>query len=256
MTTDYWDQRAALLFLFIFPASALGQNMTVNLSASMSTFATLPVLPTAPQATLQLFWEAPAPLLTGGISPWNTLVLSALPGVSLVAEAGSTTLDIAVPLNIVQVGTPGRPVQPIPNVNIFLTEESLNCNVPVTQGGGMSCPASPTMRAPAANTFINDQIASDVQPQEGLWVLGSHSPTTQPVVQLVPVRSPVNSAPPPKGAVGESCPANVQTNSPENCLSKPDSVYGNIWHWQFIKTLVQQDLSQTPDVSAFSCFLM
>ncbi|XP_007605846.1 LOW QUALITY PROTEIN: NUT family member 2 isoform X1 [Cricetulus griseus] len=237
-------------------ASALGQNMTVNLSASMSTFATLPVLPTAPQPTIQLFWEAPEPLLTEGISPWNPLVLSALPGMSLAAEAGSTTLDIAVPLNIVQVGTPGRPVQPMPHANIVLTEESLNFNVPVTQGGGMGCPASLFITATAANTFINDQIASDVQPQEGLWVLESHPPTTQPVVQLVPVRSPVNSAPPPIGAFGESCPANVQTNSPENCLTNPDSVYGNIRHCQYIKTLVQQHLSQTPDVSAFSCFFI
>ncbi|EGW15051.1 Protein FAM22 [Cricetulus griseus] len=256
ITTYYRDQRAALLFLFIFPASALGQNMTVNLSASMSTFATLPVLPTAPQPTIQLFWEAPEPLLTEGISPWNPLVLSALPGMSLVAEAGSTTLDIAVPLNIVQVGTPGRPVQPMPHANIVLTEESLNFNVPVTQGGGMGCPASLFITATAANTFINDQIASDVQPQEGLWVLESHPPTTQPVVQLVPVRSPVNSAPPPIGAFGESCPANVQTNSPENCLTNPDSVYENIRHWQYIKILVQQHLPQTPDMSAFCCFLM
>ncbi|XP_007653360.1 NUT family member 2 isoform X1 [Cricetulus griseus] len=237
-------------------ASSLGQDMTVNLDASMSTFATLPVLPPAPQPTLQLFWEPPEHLLTGGISPWNPLVLSALPGMSLVAEGGSTTLDTAVPLNIVQVGTPGRSVQPMPNANIVVTEESLNCNVPVTQGGVIGCPASHFMTATEENSFINAQIALAFQPQEELWVLGSHPPTTQPVVQLVPVRSPVNSAPPPKGAVGDSGPANVQNSFPENCLSKQDSVYGNIQRWQHIKTLVQRHLSQTPDVSAFSCFLI
>ncbi|XP_027289801.1 NUT family member 2 isoform X2 [Cricetulus griseus] len=237
-------------------ASSLGQNMTVNLDAAMSTFATLPVLPPAPQPTLQLFWEPQEPLLTGGISPWNPLVLSALPGMSLVAEDGSTTLGTAVPLNIVQIGTTGRPVQPMPNANLFLTQVSLNCNVPVTQGGVIGCPASDFMTTHEANTFINAQIASAFQNQEVLWVLGSHPPTTQPVVQLVPVQSPVNSAPPPKGAVVESGPANVQTNSTENCLSKPDSVYGNIRRWQHIKTLVQRHLSQTPDVSAFSCFLI
>ncbi|MEJ1284106.1 hypothetical protein NN561_015086 [Cricetulus griseus] len=175
---------------------------------------------------------------------------------SLVAEGGSTTLDTAVPLNIVQVGTPGRSVQPMPNANIVVTEESLNCNVPVTQGGVIGCPASHFMTATEENSFINAQIALAFQPQEELWVLGSHPPTTQPVVQLVPVRSPVNSAPPPKGAVGDSGPANVQNSFPENCLSKQDSVYGNIQRWQHIKTLVQRHLSQTPDVSAFSCFLM
>ncbi|EGV96030.1 Protein FAM22 [Cricetulus griseus] len=112
------------------------------------------------------------------------------------------------------------------------------------------------MTKPEANTFINAQIASAFKHQEGLWVLGSHPPTTEPVVQLVPVQSPVHSAPPPNGAVGESGPANVQTNYPENYLSKPDSVYGNIRRWHHIKTLVQWHLSQTPDVSAFSCFLM
>ncbi|MEJ1284787.1 NUT family member 2 [Cricetulus griseus] len=237
-------------------ASSLGKNMTANPSASMSTFATLPVLPPAPQPTPQLFWEPPAPLMTASISPRNPLVLSTLPGMSLVAEDGSTTLGTAVPLNLVQVGTPGRPVQPMPNANIVLTQVPLNCNVPVTQGGGMGRPASLFMTTPAANTFINAQIASTVQPQEGLWVLGSHPPTTQPVVQLVPVRSPVNSAPPPKGAVGESGPANVKTSSPENYLSKPDSVYGNFRRWQHIKTLVQRHLPQTPDASAFSCFLI
>ncbi|KAH0520369.1 N-alpha-acetyltransferase 16, NatA auxiliary subunit [Microtus ochrogaster] len=39
-------------------------------------------------------------------------------------------------------------------------------------------------------------------------------------------------------------------------LSKPDSVYGNFRRWQLLKTLVQRHLSQTPDVAAFSCFLM
>ncbi|EGV98469.1 Protein FAM22 [Cricetulus griseus] len=144
----------------------------------------------------------------------------------------------------------------MPNANIVLTQVSLNCNVPVPQGGVIGCPASHFMTTPETNTFINAQIASAFQPQEGLWVLDSHPPTTQPVVQLVPVWSPVKSAPPPKGAVVESGPANVQTNSPENCLSKPDSVYGNIRCWQYIKTLVQRHLSHTPDVSAFSCFLM
>ncbi|XP_005066367.1 NUT family member 2-like [Mesocricetus auratus] len=237
-------------------ASSLGQNVTVSPGASMSTFASLPVLPPAPQPAPQLFWEPPAPLMTAGISPRNPLVLSALPGMALVAEDGSTTLGTAVPLNIVQVGTPGRPVQPMHNANIVLTQVPLNCNVPVTQGGGVGRPASLFMTTPAANTFINAQIASAVQPQEGLWVLGSHPPTTQPVVQLVPVRSPVNSAPSQKGAIGESGPANIQTNSPENYLSKPDSVYGNFRRWQHIKTLVQRHLSQTPDVSAFSCFLI
>ncbi|EGW13945.1 Protein FAM22 [Cricetulus griseus] len=144
----------------------------------------------------------------------------------------------------------------MPNANIVVTEESLNCNVPVTQGGVIGCPASHFMTATEENSFINAQIALAFQPQEELWVLGSHPPTTQPVVQLVPVRSPVNSAPPPKGAVGDSGPANVQNSFPENCLSKQDSVYGNIQRWQHIKTLVQRHLSQTPDVSAFSCFLM
>ncbi|EGW12406.1 Protein FAM22 [Cricetulus griseus] len=130
------------------------------------------------------------------------------------------TLGTAVPLSIVQVATSGRPVQPMPNANIILTQLFLNCIVPVSQD----------------------------QPQEGLWVLGSHPPTTQPVVQLVPIRSLVNSEPPPKGAVGENGPANVQTNSPENCLSKPDCVYGDIRHWQHIKTLVQQHLSRIPDM--------
>ncbi|XP_003511744.1 NUT family member 2 isoform X1 [Cricetulus griseus] len=236
--------------------SSLGQNMTINLNASMSTFATLPVLPPATQPILQLFWEPTAPLLTGGISSQNPLVLSDLLGLSLVAEDGSTNLGTAVPLNIVQVGTTGRPVQPMPNANIVLTQVSLNCNVPVPQGGVIGCPASHFMTTPETNTFINAQIASAFQPQEGLWVLDSHPPTTQPVVQLVPVWSPVKSAPPPKGAVVESGPANVQTNSPENCLSKPDSVYGNIRCWQYIKTLVQRHLSHTPDVSAFSCFLI
>ncbi|CAH6799713.1 Nutm2 [Phodopus roborovskii] len=237
-------------------ASSLGRNMTVNPGASVPTFATLPVLPPAPQPAPQLFWEPPAPLMTAGISPRNPLVLSALPGMSLVAEDGSTTLGTAVPLNIVQVGTPGRPVQPTHNASIVLTQVPLNCNVPVTQGGGVGRPASLFMTTPAANTFINAQIASAVQPQEGMWVLSSHPPTTQPVVQLVPVRSPVNSAPTPKGAIGDSGPANVQTNSPENYLSKPDSVYGNFRRWQHIKTLVQRHLSQTPDMSAFSCFLI
>ncbi|XP_055451231.1 NUT family member 2-like [Psammomys obesus] len=234
-------------------ASSLGQNMSVNPGASMPTFATLPVLPPAPQPATQLFWEPPAPLVTTGISPRNPLVLSALPGMSLVAEDGSTALSTAVPLNIVQVGAPGRPVH---NANIVLTQVPLNCNVPGTQGGSMGRPASLFMTTPAANTFINARIASAVQPQEGTWVLGPRPPTTQPVVQLVPVRSPVNSAPPPKGAHGESGPANVQTSSPDNYLSKPDSVYGNFRRWQHIKTLVQRHLSQTPDVAAFSCFLI
>lgn len=230
--------------------------MTVNPGASMPTFATLPVLPPAPQPAPQLFWEPPAPLVTAGISPRNPLVLSALPGMSLVAENGSTALGTAVPLNIVQVGTPGRPVQPVHNANIVLTQVPLNCNGPGPQGGGVGHPASLIMATPAANTFINARIASTVQPQEGTWVLGPHTPTTQPVVPVVPVRSPVNSAPPTKGAYGESGPANGQTNSPENYSSKPDSVYGNFRRWQHIKTLVQRHLSQTPDVAAFSCFLM
>nr|XP_006992330.1 NUT family member 2-like isoform X1 [Peromyscus maniculatus bairdii]XP_042134399.1 NUT family member 2-like isoform X1 [Peromyscus maniculatus bairdii]XP_042134400.1 NUT family member 2-like isoform X1 [Peromyscus maniculatus bairdii] len=237
-------------------ASSLGQNMTVNPGASMPTFATLPVLPPAPQPAPQLFWEPPAPLVTAGISPRNPLVLSALPGMSLVAENGSTALGTAVPLNIVQVGTPGRPVQPVHNANIVLTQVPLNCNGPGPQGGGVGHPASLIMATPAANTFINARIASTVQPQEGTWVLGPHPPTTQPVVPVVPVRSPVNSAPPTKGAYGESGPANGQNNSPENYSSKPDSVYGNFRRWQHIKTLVQRHLSQTPDVAAFSCFLI
>ncbi|EGW12964.1 Protein FAM22 [Cricetulus griseus] len=205
ITTDYQDQRATLLFLFIFPASSLGQNMTVNLDASVSTFATLPVLPPAPQPTFQLFWESPEPLLTGSISPWNPLVLSALPGMSLVAEDGSTTLGTAVPLNIVQVGKTGRPVQAMPNANLFLTQVPLKCNVPVTQA---SCP--------------------------------------------------VGSCPVPRelSTTSKRSPANVQTNSPETRLSKPDSVYGNIRRWQHIKILVQQHLFYTPDMSSFSCFLM
>ncbi|CAO2640245.1 NUT family member 2 [Lemmus lemmus] len=230
--------------------------MTVNPIASMPTFATLPVLPPAPQPAPQLFWEPPAPLITAGISPRNPLVLSALPGMSLVAQDGSTALGTAVPLNIVQVGTPGRPVQPVHNnANIVLTQVPLNFNVPGIQGGSMGHPASLFMTTPAANTFINTPIASAVQSQDGTWVLGSQLPTTQPVVQLVSVRSPVNSAPPPKGAYGQSGPANVQTNSPEY-LSKPDSVYGNFRRWQLLKTLVQRHLSQTPDVAAFSCFLI
>ncbi|GAB1298170.1 NUT family member 2 [Apodemus speciosus] len=230
--------------------------MTVNPGASIPTFATLPVLPPAPQPAPQLFWEPPAPLVTAGISPRNPLVLSALPGMSLVAEDGTAALSTAVPLNIVQLGTLGRPVQPVHNTNIVLTQVPLNCNVPGTQGGGMGCSASLFMTTPAANTFINPRIASTVQPQEGTWVLGPRPPTTQQVVQLVPVRSPVNSAPPPKGAYGENAPANIQANSPENYLSKPDSVYGNFRRWQHIKTLVQRHLPQTPDVAAFSCFLM
>ncbi|XP_031214701.1 NUT family member 2-like [Mastomys coucha] len=237
-------------------ASSLGQNLTVNPGASMPTFATLPVLPPAPQPAAQLFWEPSAPLVTAGISPRNPLVLSALPGLSLVAEDGTTALSTAVPLNIVQLGTLGRPVQPVPNANIVLTQVPLNCNVPGTQGVGMGCSTSLFMTAPAANTFINTRIASAVQPQEGTWVLGPRPPTTQQIVQLVPVRSPVNSAPPPKGAYGESGPANIQVNSPENYLSKPDSVYGNYRRWQHIKTLVQRHLPQTPDVAAFSCFLI
>lgn len=240
---------------FIFTATSLGQNMTVNPVASMPTFATLPVLPPAPQPAPQLFWEPPAPLTTVGISPRNPLVLSTLPGMSLVAEDGSTALGTAVPLNIVQVGTPGRPVQPVHNANIVLTQVPLNCNVPGAQGGGTGHPASFFMSTPAANTVINTPIASAVQSQDGTWVLGPHPLTTQPVVQLVSVRSPVNSAPPPKGAYGQSGPANVQSNSPEY-LSKPDSVYGNFRRWQLLKTLVQRHLSQTPDVAAFSCFLM
>ncbi|XP_038188830.1 NUT family member 2-like [Arvicola amphibius] len=236
-------------------ATSLGQNMTVNPVASMPTFATLPVLPPAPQPAPQLFWEPPAPLMTVGISPRNPLVLSALPGMSLVAEDGSTALGTAVPLNIVQVGTPGRPVQPVHNANIVLTQVPLNCNVPGGQGGSMGHPASLFMTTPAANTFINTPIASAVQSQDGTWVLGPHPPTTQPVVQLVSVRSPVNSAPPPKGAYGQSGTANVQSNSPEY-LSKPDSVYGNFRRWQLLKTLVQRHLSQTPDVAAFACFLI
>ncbi|EGW10244.1 Protein FAM22 [Cricetulus griseus] len=144
----------------------------------------------------------------------------------------------------------------MPNANIVLTEESLNCNVPVTQGVVIGGPASHFMTTPEKNSFINAQIASAFQPQEELWELGSHAPTTQPVVQLVPVRSPVNSARPSKGSVGESGTVNVQNSFPENCLSKQDSVYGNIQCWQHIKTLVQRHLSRTPDVSAFSCFLM
>lgn len=264
VSTDYQDQRATLLYpfhlpsalSFIFTASSLGQNLTVNPGASMPTFATLPVLPPAPQPAAQLFWEPSAPLVTAGISPRNPLVLSALPGLSLVAEDGTTALSTAVPLNIVQLGTLGRPVQPVPNANIVLTQVPLNCNVPGTQGVGMGCPTSLFMTAPAANTFINTRIASAVQPQEGTWVLGPRPPTTQQIVQLVPVTSPVNSAPPPKGAYGESGPANIQVNSPENYLSKPDSVYGNYRRWQHIKILVQRHLPQTPDVAAFSCFLM
>ncbi|CAO2596031.1 NUT family member 2 [Lemmus lemmus] len=229
--------------------------MTVNPIAAMPTFATLPVLPPVPQPAPQLFWEPPAPLMTAGISPRNPLVLSALPGMSLVAQDGSTTLGTTVPLNIVQVGTPGRPVQPVHNANVVLTQVPLNCNVPGIQGGSMGHPASLFMTTPAANTFINTPIASAVQSQDGTWVLGPQLPTTQPVVQLVSVRSPVNSAPPPKGAYGQSGPANVQTNSPEY-LSKPDSVYGNFRRWQLLKTLVQRHLSQTPDVAAFSCFLI
>ncbi|XP_028618941.1 NUT family member 2-like [Grammomys surdaster] len=236
-------------------ASSLGQNMTVNAGASMPTFATLPVLPPAPQPAPQLFWEPPAPLVTAGISPRNPLVLSALPGMSLVAD-GSTALNTAVPLNIVQLGTLGRPVQPVYNANLVLTQVPLNCNAPGTQGGGVGCSASLFMTTPATNTFINARIASAVQPQEGTWVLGPRPPTTQQVVQLLPVRSPVNSAPPPKGAYGERGPANIQANSPENYLSKPDSVYGNFRRWQHIKTLVQRHLPQTPDVAAFSCFLI
>lgn len=230
--------------------------MIVTPGASVPTFATLPVLPPAPQPTPQLFWEPPAPLMTAGISPRNPLVLSALPGMALVAGDGSTGLGAAVPLNIVQVGTPGRFIQPVHNGNIVLTQVPLNCNVPGTQGGGMGHPASLFMTTPAANTFINTRIASAVQPQVGTWVLGPRPPTTQPVVQLVPVRSPVNSGPPSKGAYGESGPASIQTNSAESYLYKPDSVYGNFRRWQHIKTLVQRHLPQTPDVPAFSCFLM
>ncbi|XP_050999234.1 NUT family member 2-like [Acomys russatus] len=237
-------------------ASSLGQNMTVIPGASVPTFATLPVLPPAPQRAPQLFWEPPAPLVTAGISPRNPLVLSALPGMSLVAGDGNTGLGAAVPLNIVQVGTPGRPVQPVQNANIVLTQVPLNCNVPGTQGGGTGHPASFFMTTSAANTLINARSASAVQPQEGTWVLGPRPPTTQPAVQLVSVRSPVNSVPPPKAAYGESGPASVQTNSSENYLSKPDSVYGNFRRWQHIKTLVQRHLPQTPDVAAFSCFLI
>ncbi|KAH0516741.1 NUT family member 2 [Microtus ochrogaster] len=229
--------------------------MTVNPVASMPTFATLPVLPSVPQPAPHLFWEPQAPLMTVGISPRNPLVLSTLPGMSLVAEDGSTALGTAVPLNIVQIGTPDRPVQPVHNANIVLTQVLHNCNVPGAQGGSMGHPASLFMSTPAANTFINTPIASAVQSQDGMWVLGPHPPTTQPVVQLVSVRSPVNSAPPPKGAYGQSGPAKIQSNSPEY-LSKPDSVYGNFRRWQLLKTLVQRHLSQTPDVAAFSCFLM
>lgn len=220
----------------------------------MPPFATLPVLPPAPQPALQLFWQPPASLMTVGISPRNPLVLSALPGRSLVAD-GSTALGTAVPLNTVQLGTPGRPVQPVHNANVVLNQVPLNRNVPGAHGGSMGHPASLFMPTPAANTFINPPAASAFQPREGTWVLGPHPSTTQPVVQLVSVRSPVNSAPPPKGVYGQSGQANVQPNTP-GYLCQPDSVYGHFRRWQLLKTLVQQHLSQTPDVAAFSCFLM
>ncbi|KAL6075340.1 hypothetical protein STEG23_005290 [Scotinomys teguina] len=72
---------------------------------------------------------------------------------------------------------------------------------------------------------------------------------TEAETELKGDRSPVNSVPPTKGA-------NVETNPPENYLPKPGSVYGNFRRWQYIKTLVQRHLSQTPDVAAFSCFLI
>lgn len=103
---------------------------------------------------------------------------------------------------------------------------------------------------------MNGPAAATAQPQEGTWVLGPCPPAPLPVVQLVPTGSPVNAAPPPQGVYGEGGPANLQANSAEIYLSKPDSVYGNFKRLQHIKTLVHRHLPQTPDMEAFSCFLM
>ncbi|XP_029410694.1 LOW QUALITY PROTEIN: NUT family member 2-like [Nannospalax galili] len=208
-----------------------------------------------PSCVLHLL-HPPAPLVTAGISPRNSLVLSSLPRMSLVAGDWGHGLGGVMPLNMMQVGTPGGPAQPAHNANLVFIRVPLNWNVPVVLGGGVEHPAPLFMKAPSVNTFVNVPGVAASQPCKGNWVLSLPSPAPPQVVQLIPVMSPVNAAPPPQGTYGEGGLANFQTNPPENDLSKPDSAYGYFRHWQHIKTLVRRHLPQTPDVEAFSCFLI
>lgn len=240
--------------LFISTASSM-LRPNINLGTSTPRFATLPALPPAPQPAPQLFWEPPVPLVTAEISPRNPLVLSTLPRVSLVGGDESRGLGGAVPLNMAQVGAPGRPSQPVHNSNIVLTQAPHHCSVSGAPGRDVEHHAPLLMATPPMNNFVSVPATAASQPREGPWVLGPHSPAQPPVVQLLHMGPTVSAVPHPQGAYGDSGLGNLQT-SPQDDLSKPESAYGNFRHQQHIETLVRSHVPQTPDVEAFSCFLL
>ncbi|XP_077648335.1 NUT family member 2F-like [Urocitellus parryii] len=222
--------------------------MNFNPGAHMSAFRGLPFLPAAPVPTHQPFWEPPlAPRVTAPISQGNPLVLSTYPGQPYVP--GLSTLG--------QRGPQLRPAGPPHIQNIAHTQAPLNWRAPGALCGGVEHPA-PFLTAPSAlRTTVPASASGGIQNYGIHWHLGLRPPAPRPFAQVAPIMFPMNARQWPGTVYGEGAPPIFPAAVvPPEDSGGHSSVYENFRRWQRFKTLVRRHLPQTPDVEAFSCFLV
>lgn len=232
--------------------------MTRNPGASNTTFVALPFPLQISGPAQQPPWEQHLPLLTiPSFSPGGSLVLPALSRMPLVAGGAGHGPVGTGPCNIVlQVQLEDARPQ-LPQTQAFvLTQAPPNWSAQGVVSGVAAHRVPLFTQAPAVEMIMPTSSFGATPAGQGGWCSGLPPQAPPPAVQLAPTTRLANTGPWPHRDSREVGLATTLSQVIADDSCNANSVYNNFRRWQHFKALARNLLPQSPEVEAFSCFLM